>query len=92
MALFDTHNLLHAVDKEIVERESKIYDLLSMVDQTKKDLKMSGWVHMPKTSEEYLYYSMDCGNYEAFAHIDRFKFWFDGRNSARKTMSIKWIS
>ena len=55
--------------EEIVERESKIYDLLSMVDQTKKDLKMSGWVHMPKTSDVYLYYSMDCGNYEAFAHM-----------------------
>ena len=45
-----------------------INKLLSMVDHTKKDLKMSGWIHMPKHSEEYQYYELVCGNYEAFAH------------------------
>jgi hypothetical protein len=28
---------------------------------------MSGWIHMPKSSGEYQYYSMLCGDYEAFA-------------------------
>jgi hypothetical protein len=44
--------------------------LLSMVDQTKKDLQMSGWIHMPKGSEEYEYYKLLCGEYEAFAHMN----------------------
>jgi hypothetical protein len=52
-----------------VETESIVNHLLTMVDQTKKDLKMSGWIHMPKGSEEYEYYSILCGNYEAFAHV-----------------------
>jgi hypothetical protein len=42
-----------------------IKKLLSMVDQTKKDLKMSSWLHMPPTSFEYQYYKMLCGGYEA---------------------------
>jgi hypothetical protein len=29
---------------------------------------MSGWIHMPKSSGEYLYYTMLCGDYEAFAY------------------------
>jgi len=44
-------------------------NLLTMVDQTKKDLKMSGWIHMPKGSVEYEYYKVLCGEYEAFAHL-----------------------
>ena len=43
-------------------------NLLSMVDQTKKELKMSRWIHMPKGSEEYEYYKALCGNYEARAY------------------------
>ena len=31
----------------------------------KKDLKMSKWIHMPKTSIESNFYVMLCGNYEA---------------------------
>jgi hypothetical protein len=38
-----------------------------MVDQTKKDLNMNRWIHMPKASEEYAYYKALCGNYEACA-------------------------
>jgi hypothetical protein len=42
--------------------------LLSTIDQTKKDLNMNSWVHMPKSSVEYQYYKLLCGNYEAYAH------------------------
>ena len=64
MALHDT------VDKEMVkvERTLIINHLLDTIAQTKKDLNMSGWIHMPKSSEEYHYYTMLCGNYESFAH------------------------
>jgi hypothetical protein len=49
--------------------ESTIDHLLSIIDRTKKDLKMNSWVHKPKTSEEYQYYKMICGEYEAYAHM-----------------------
>ena len=60
----------NTVDKELVkvERTMLVNNMLSMIDQTKKDLKMSRWIHMPKDSEEYQYYGLLCGNYEAFAH------------------------
>jgi hypothetical protein len=45
-----------------------IKKLLSMVDQTKKDLKMSSWLHMPPTSLEYQYYKVLCVEYEAFGY------------------------
>ena len=48
-----------------VEFEMLIKKLLSMVDQTKKVLNMSGWLHMPPTSLEYQYYKLLCGDYEA---------------------------
>jgi hypothetical protein len=48
-----------------VECEMLIKKLLSMVDQTKKDLKMSSWLHMPPTSFEYQYYKVLCGDFEA---------------------------
>ena len=48
-----------------VECETLIKKLLSMVDQTKKDLKMRGWLHMPPTSDKYQYYKMLCGGCEA---------------------------
>ena len=62
-----------------VECEMLIKKLLSMVDQTKKDLKMSSWLHMPPTSLEYQYYKLLCGHYEvvgyqslgAIAYFDR---------------------
>lgn len=49
--------------------ESTIDHLLSIIDRTKKDLKINSWVHKPKTSEEYQYYKMICGEYEAYAHM-----------------------
>jgi hypothetical protein len=39
--------------------------LLSMVDQMKKDLKMDGWIHMPRTSFKYQLYKMLRVFYEA---------------------------
>lgn len=30
---------------------------------------MSGWIHMPKYSEEYQYYELVCGNYEAYSYV-----------------------
>ena len=58
--------------------ESTIDHLLSIIDRTKKDLKMNSWVHKPKTSEEYQYYKMICGEYEAYAHMQiRYDFQFD---------------
>jgi hypothetical protein len=35
-----------STDKNIMIVEGK--KMLSIIDQTKKDLKMSGWIHMPK--------------------------------------------
>jgi len=57
-------------DKGILKMECEmlIKKLLSMVDQTKKDLKMRGWLHMPPTSDEYQYYKMLCGDYEAVGY------------------------
>lgn len=52
----------------LVERNKLISTLLSMVDQVKKDFNMSRWANMPKGSDEYEYYGMLCGNYEAFAY------------------------
>jgi len=53
-----------------VECEMLIKKLLLMVDQTKKDLKMRGWLHMPPTSLEYQYYKLLCGDYEADGYQD----------------------
>jgi hypothetical protein len=53
------------INMDTTEAIMIINKLLSMVDHTKEDLKMSGWIHMPKHSEEYQYYTMLCGNYEA---------------------------
>ena len=52
------------------EREELNNTLSSMIDKTKNELNMSRWVHMPKDSEEYLYYKTLCGNYEAFFYDD----------------------
>ena len=54
-------------DKGILKMECEmlIKKSLSMVDQTKKDLKMSSWLHMPPISFEYLYYKLLCGGYQA---------------------------
>ena len=57
-------------DKGIFSTECEILlkKLLSMVDQTKKYLKMSRWLHMPPTNFEYQYYQCLCGDYEAFGY------------------------
>ena len=58
---------LSVADKPRIEKSELVNSLLAMVDQTKKDLNMNRWIHMPKASEEYAYYKALCGNYEAFA-------------------------
>jgi hypothetical protein len=50
-----------------VEITLLINQLLDIVKQTKKDINMSRWIHMPHDSEEYQYYRGLC-NYEAFAY------------------------
>ena len=42
--------------------------LMTIIDQTKTKYKMSSWIHMPKTSNEYQYYIALCGHYEAYAY------------------------
>jgi hypothetical protein len=49
------------------DKKDLINQLLDTVTQTKQDLNMNRWVHMPKGSEEYQYYKW-CGIYEAYAH------------------------
>ena len=60
----------NTVDKELVKVEMTLLlnKMISMVDQTKKVYKMSRWIHMPKYSEEYQYYRVLCGEYEAHAY------------------------
>jgi len=60
---------IHGNEVDKTERMMLISNMLSMVNQTKNDLNMSRWIHMPKASEEYKYYKMLCGNYEAYAHL-----------------------
>ena len=55
-----------STDEEMARVE--MTNLINMIDQTKKDLNMSGWVHMSHSSEEYQYYKILLGNYEANAH------------------------
>jgi len=62
------NKLDHDRSEELVECKILVEKLLAMVDQTKKCLKMNGWIHMPKTSTEYQYYKMLCGDYEAFGY------------------------
>ncbi|KAL3798449.1 hypothetical protein ACHAW5_007401 [Stephanodiscus triporus] len=50
-----------------VECETLIKKLLSMVERMKKDEKMDGWVHMPRTSFEYNFCEM-IGVFEAFGY------------------------
>jgi hypothetical protein len=50
-----------------IECETLIKKLLSMVERMKKDEKMDGWVHMPRTSFEYYFCEM-IGVFEAFGY------------------------
>jgi hypothetical protein len=69
-------------DKETVIVESK--KMLSIIDHTTEELMMSGWIHMPKYSEEYKYNQALCGNYEAFAHIRFAMGSLDGSDDSNK--------
>ena len=69
-------------DKETVKVDSK--KMLSIIDHTTEELKMSGWIHMPKYSEEYKYNEALCGNYEAFAHIRFAMGSLDGSDDSNK--------
>ena len=50
------------------DRKELSNKLISLVDQTKKELKMSRWIHMPQNSAEYQYNRILCGNCEAFGY------------------------
>ena len=69
-------------DKETVIVESK--KMLSIIDHTTEELMMSGWIHMPKYSEEYKYNQALCGNYEAFAHVRFAMGSLDGSDDSNK--------
>jgi hypothetical protein len=58
-------------DDVIDDCESAIKRLLGMVDEMKNDKKMNGWVHKSKTSLEYQYYKVLCGDYESHGYIYR---------------------
>jgi hypothetical protein len=56
---------MHGNEADRTERTMLINSELSIIDQTKRDLNMSRWIHMPKASEEYQYYKSLCGDYES---------------------------
>ena len=72
-----------------VECEMLIKKLLSMVDQTKKDLKMRGWLHMPPTSFKYQY--KVCRHYEADGYQYLGKIVTLDQTEASDKMSIKYF-
>jgi hypothetical protein len=45
------------------DKKNLINQLLDTVKQTKQDLNMSRWIHMPKESVEYQYYKGLCGKH-----------------------------
>ena len=71
---FDSYSIL----AQTAECKMLLTKLLSMVDQMKKDLKMDGWIHMPRTSFKYQLYKMLHVFYEAATRIqllgDHYKF------------------
>ena len=71
---FDSYSIL----AQTAECKMLLTKLLSMVDQMKKDLKMDGWIHMPRTSFKYQLYKMLHVFYEASTRIqllgDHYKF------------------
>jgi hypothetical protein len=76
-------------DKVIkVEMTILVNKLLSLVDQTKKDLNMSRWIHMPRHSEEYKYYKLLCGYYEAFAYNMLGGLWLSDTSDEGKKVAI----
>ena len=73
---YDKMKVLSAIKSNIIAHKTGdrtettvlINKLLSIIDQTKKDLKMSRWINMPRDSEEYKYCKSLCGNYEAYLY------------------------
>ncbi len=62
---------------QTTECEMLFAKLLLVVDQMKKDLKMDGWIHMPRTSFKYRLYKMlrfeyKARGYNEFGIITRF--------------------
>lgn len=51
-----------------VEIVQHIQKLLALVGQTKLDYNINSYVHTPKTSMTYIYYSVICEDYEADAY------------------------
>lgn len=64
---FKIEALKQLPDADTGTKEELNNKLLSTIDQTMEDLSMSRWIHMPKASEEYQYYSALC-NIEAYAY------------------------
>ena len=62
VALVEMHGTSRANESIKVEMTLLINQLLDTIKQTKKDLNMSRWIHMPKDSEEYQYYRVQCGS------------------------------
>jgi len=56
---------LNKADADVEELNDK---LMTIIDQTKTKYKVSRWIHMPKTSNEYQYFKALCGHYEAYAY------------------------
>jgi hypothetical protein len=61
---------VHGNEADRTEKTLLINQLLDRIAQMKKELNMSRWIHKPHDSEEYKYYIMLCGTYEAFAHSE----------------------
>jgi len=80
--------MLNDYSNEVADEKRRVINhLLSMVDQTKKDYKMSRWIHMPKDSEEYQYYRVLCGEYEGIAHHSLgMMLWGESSEENMKTM------
>jgi hypothetical protein len=89
---------LSEADKPRIEKSELVSSLLSMVDQTKKDLNMNRWIHMPKGSEEYLYYQKVCvsfgrldTNIWVYMHLMKIKMLLSG-TSKRLEPSIIYLA
>jgi hypothetical protein len=68
MALSHMHETDITNEAVKVEMTLLINQLLDTIKQTKEDLNMSGWIHKHQDSEEYQYYKLMCGDYEAYSY------------------------
>lgn len=48
--------------------QNLIHKLKKMVDQTKEEFDMGGWVHMAPDTFEFQYFSFMCSNYEVYGY------------------------